>query len=291
MTDNKKSPLSRGARRVLSLNKHFKAPIHPFNLQNDGVKTYAEWQFERGADTVKFFTSVYDEKELFFEKKVLDMGCGAGGKSLYYASRGALHVVGVDIVERYKAEAEALADKVGLRDKFTFVCASAYELPYPDASFDTIIMNDFMEHVDNPERALKEGVRLLTPGGRLLVNFPPYYHPWGAHLSDAVYIPWAHMLFSEKSLIEAYKYAVEGLPDGKERIEFRFSKREDGSEYISYINRMTLKRFKKILKESGIKPDYYREVPLRGFLKPLAVLPGIKEMFVKMAVCCLKKPE
>ena len=40
-------------------NKLFKPVVHPFNLQNDGVKTYAEWQYEKGADTVKFFAERY----------------------------------------------------------------------------------------------------------------------------------------------------------------------------------------------------------------------------------------
>ena len=31
---------------LLALNKLFPLPVHPFNLQNDGVKTYAMWQNE-----------------------------------------------------------------------------------------------------------------------------------------------------------------------------------------------------------------------------------------------------
>ena len=31
-----------------ALNKLFPLPVHPFNLQNDGVTTYAKWQYEKG---------------------------------------------------------------------------------------------------------------------------------------------------------------------------------------------------------------------------------------------------
>jgi len=270
-------------------NKIFPKVIHPFNLQNDGVKSYAEWQFEKGGNTIAFFTEKYSEKEMFEGKKVLDMGCGAAGKSLYYASLGAERVFGADIVEHYEKEAYQLAEKLSLSDRFTFVCASAFELPFPDASFDTIIMNDFMEHVSDPEAALTEALRLLAPGGRVYINFPPYYHPTGAHLSDVVNMPWVHLFFTEKMLVKAYKELVRGLPDEKERCELRISRDENGNEYFGYINKMTLKRFKAILKKLAISPVYYREVPLRSYFKLFAKMPLLKEMFVKMAVCVIEK--
>ena len=68
-----------------------------------------------------------------------------------------------------------------------------------------------------------------------------------------------------------------------------FYKNEDGTEYFSYINKMTLKRFKKIKKCIKFKALYYKEVPLRRFLTPLAKLPLFKEMFVKMAVSIFEK--
>jgi D-alanine-D-alanine ligase len=42
-------------------NKIFPKVIHPFNLENAGKKTYAEWQFDKGADTIKFFAEKYIE--------------------------------------------------------------------------------------------------------------------------------------------------------------------------------------------------------------------------------------
>ncbi len=52
---------------------------------------------------------------------------------------------------------------------------------------------------------------------------------------------------------------------------------------------MTIKRFKKLLKELNISPIFYKEIPLRKFLFIPAKLPGLKEMFVKMAVCVIEK--
>jgi ubiquinone/menaquinone biosynthesis C-methylase UbiE len=286
---NSGSRLPPGARLLLAINRRFKPVPHPFNMASDGKMTYAEWQFQRGGDTIACFAPKYNSYEMFEGKRVLDMGCGAGGKSLYYVSMGAERVVGVDTVHRYEREATEFAKKLGYSSKFLFLCASADNLPYPDEVFDTIIMNDFMEHVSDPEAVLREAYRLIAPGGRIFINFPPYSHPWGAHLSDLIFIPWVHRFFSERTLIAAYRELAKGLPDAADRLSLRFSCDERGRDHITYINKMTLAGFKRILAGLGIKPAYYAELPLRPWLKPLARFPLTRENFVRMAVCVIEK--
>lgn len=271
------------------LNSFFPLPVHPFNLQNDKIMKYSQWQFEKGKETIKFYLARTTMDDMFRNKVVLDIGCGAAGKTLFYASQGAKKVYGVDVVERYRNEANELAEEKGLEDRFEFVLASADKTDFEDGFFDTIIMNDAMEHVDEPEKVLEECYRILKPSGKLYINFPPYYHPYGAHLSDAVGIPWVHAFFSDKTLIEVYKDLVKDLPDGKDRVEFRISADEHGEEYFSYLNKMTVDRYNKILRHTPFKQNYYSEVPLRGFLSPISGIPGFKEFFVKMVVTILEK--
>ena len=275
---------------LLKVNKLFKLPIHPFNLANEGKMNYSQWQFEKGADTIKFYTQVKTTDEMFKDKVVLDIGCGAAGKSVYYASLGAKHVHGVDIVEHYKEDSKKIAEEKGYADKFTFHLCDASKLSFEDNTFDTVIMNDSMEHVSNPKEVLNEIHRVLKKGGKLYVNFCPYFHPYGAHLSDVIGIPWVHMFFTEKTLIAGYKDLIEDKPDKEMRIKFRFSTNEKGEETNSYINKMTIKKFRKILKESNFTiTEHYKEAPLRNFFTPLAKLPLIKECFVKMVVVILEK--
>lgn len=273
----------------MAINKLFKLPVHPFNLHNEGKKTYAQWQYEKGIDTIKFYLKHNTADEMFKDKVVLDIGCGAGGKTVYYASLGVKKIRGLEILEKYREEAENLAKAHNLADKFEFVRGDAADMPFEDETFDTIIMNDAMEHVDKPEKVIEECYRVLKKDGRLYLNFPPYNHPYGAHLSDAVGIPWVHVFFSEKTLIKAYKELVKDLPDGQDRIDFRISKKEDGSEYFSYINKMSIKRANKILQNSKFHLEYYKEEPLRSFFKYPAKLPFLKEFLVKIVVCVLKK--
>lgn len=274
---------------LLALNKCFKKPVHPFNLQNAGEKSYAMWQYERGADTIAFFLRRYTAEEMFRGKVVLDVGCGAGGKTMYYAAQGAVRVIGMDVVERYRPEAEGLARELGCEDVFSFLCRDAADTGLPAASVDAIVMNDAMEHVARPEAVLAECARVLKRGGRLYVNFPPYGHPYGAHLSDLISVPWVHLFFRDETLIRAYKTLARTVPDGDVRVSFRIGMDDEGKEYFFYINKMTLKRFKTLRDSAPLRVEYYQEEPLRAFLRPLTRLPGLREYFVKMAVCVFVK--
>ncbi len=272
-----------------SVNKLFRLPVHPFNLQRDGVKTYAEWQFEKGAETIKFFLEYSTVEEMFKDKTVLDIGCGAAGKTLYYASCGVKKIYGTDVVSKYKEESLALAIDKNLTDRFEFVLADVSNLPFKDETFDTIVMNDAMEHLSKPVEMLNECHRVLKPKGRLYVNFPPYYHPYGAHLSDLIGIPWVQIFFDDVTLIGVYKDLAKNLPDGEERVRFRISKDENGKEFFSYINKMTVKKFKSIYPDAKLSLVYYREIPLRNYLKLFVKTPMIKEFFVKMVVAVFEK--
>lgn len=48
-------------------------------------------------------------------------------------------------------------------------------LPFPDASFDTIVLSDVLEHIARPELLWSEMARILAPAGELLMNVPFYY--------------------------------------------------------------------------------------------------------------------
>ena len=277
------------ARFLKRVDRLFPKPVHPFNLRDEKGKSYAEWQFEKGIDTIKFFLPVNTADEMFRDKVVLDIGCGAAGKTLFYASHGVAHIYGLEFLAHYKDEAEKLAEKLGFSERFTFLSGDAARLPFDDNSIDTVILNDVFEHLDNPEQSLLEAYRVLKPGGRIYLNFPPYHHPFGAHLSDAISMPWVHLFFSDATLIEVYKDAVAPLPDGAGRIAFRISKDNAEQEYFSYINKMTIRRAKKILQRTGLRPIYYHEAPLRSIFAPLKKLPILKEVAVKMVVCVFEK--
>ena len=92
--------------------------------------------------------------------KILDVGCGAGFLTNALASAGH-QVTGVDLSE----ESLAVAHRHDQTQSVQYLPANAYELPFPDHSFDVVCAMDFLEHVEDPARAVKEFARVLKPGG------------------------------------------------------------------------------------------------------------------------------
>ena len=61
------------------------------------------------------------------------------------------------------------------------VCGSALELPFAAATFDVVAAFDVVEHCEPEARAMAELVRVLVPGGRLLLAVPAYQWAWSSH--------------------------------------------------------------------------------------------------------------
>lgn len=96
---------------------------------------------------------------------VLDAGCGVGGTSMVLHERGA-DVIAVD---RNPARLEALERQSPDIDMEE---AELEALPFPDESFDCIILQDVIEHVRDPQAVLNEAARTLLPEGILYISTP-----------------------------------------------------------------------------------------------------------------------
>ena len=96
---------------------------------------------------------------------VLDVGCGPGSITLGFAEAVAPgEVVGVDFQSSQVAQAQAASDARGMRNA-RFEVADAYQLPFPDSSFDAVFAHAVLWHLREPVRALAEIRRVLRPGG------------------------------------------------------------------------------------------------------------------------------
>ncbi|MBD2307300.1 methyltransferase domain-containing protein [Chroococcidiopsis sp. FACHB-1243] len=102
--------------------------------------------------------------------RVLDLGCGTATLTLLLKkSHPEAEVVGLDGDPKVLEIAKTKAVKTGL--KIALDRGMAFELPYPDRSFDRVLSSLVFHHLtrDNKVRTLKEVFRVLKPGGELHV--------------------------------------------------------------------------------------------------------------------------
>ncbi|NTU43540.1 MAG: methyltransferase domain-containing protein [Nitrospirales bacterium] len=98
--------------------------------------------------------------------RVLIVGAGTGADILYLPRD--IGIEGIDASPTMLAK--ALRKKEAL--EMNHVCLSlgdAEALPYPDSSFDAVILNLIVSVVDRPERTMSEAARVLKSGGKVLV--------------------------------------------------------------------------------------------------------------------------
>lgn len=134
-------------------------------LEKEGM-IYQREQYAKGGLGVKYWDYRDDQAfQYIIGRDILDAGCGEGitleKLTKLFPDR---RVVGVD------TEPENL--EICKRHNLPVQDGSLYALPFADASFDTVLFSEVIEHLDMPEKALSEINRVLRPGGRVIIIFP-----------------------------------------------------------------------------------------------------------------------
>jgi ubiquinone/menaquinone biosynthesis C-methylase UbiE len=143
-------------------------------------------------------------KELEARKsdKILEVGCGRGFILNILSTLSEAEFHGIDIAKDHLSIAKKQLKGRNVKVKY----ASAYELPYPDGSFDKIVSTEVLEHLEHEDKALGEMWRVLKPGGRLVMTVPNKYYPFlwdpinktletvfGTHIKKGLFSGiWAH---------------------------------------------------------------------------------------------------
>ncbi len=133
-----------------------------------GVETNMEGDFQRRRTAMTLSALARVPAALDGHLRVLDLGCGEG-----------------HITQRLKEELGDSSDVVGVDGALTAISrgrelypglelhvADAYRLPFPDGSFDLVVLNNLWEHVPDPLRLLAGISRVTKPGGYVLISTP-----------------------------------------------------------------------------------------------------------------------
>lgn len=111
---------------------------------------------------------------------MLDIGCGSGLSLLEAQALGA---------QAYGIEADPNVRRIADELKLRVHIGSLHDRPFPDVSFDLIVLNQVIEHIPDPGKALEALKERLKPMGRLVLVFPNRSSLW-QRLSGPKWINW-----------------------------------------------------------------------------------------------------
>ena len=129
-------------------------------LSKNHYSSFSQIGFKKAQRDYNFFRSYISLKG----KTVLDIGCGSGSKSIFYATK-ANRIIGIDINHKLIKDVSDFAKLLGLADKTHFIVCDASSLPFSKNTFDLIISNDAMEHLPKPLHVLQESRRVVKDKG------------------------------------------------------------------------------------------------------------------------------
>jgi SAM-dependent methyltransferase len=154
----------------------------------DAKEVYEGWHERLGVDSEittpwhqLLLQHLVPERDLA-GKRVLEIGCGRGDFTCWLAKQPVRpsEIVATDFAATAIRKGRAFADAQNLSG-IKWEIGDIQAIAHPDASFDTVISCETIEHVPQPRLALRELGRVLKPGGRLLLTTPNYFGVYGLY--------------------------------------------------------------------------------------------------------------
>ena len=109
-------------------------------------------------------------------RTILDLGCGAGQDILPFVEQTNAFCVGLDYAAELGAVVGSIFKEEKLKNRMAFVRSTGEQIPFADASFDTVLCRVALPYMHN-RRTFAEVARVLKPGGVFLLktHAPAFY--------------------------------------------------------------------------------------------------------------------
>src|ERR1700755_1932200 len=266
-------------------------------LKKFGFKTETITRFDSMENYISDRVEQIDDYQQLFKqfcsfegKTVLEIGCNKGYMLGSFLQHEKFNAIGGDI------DPDALAyarNKFG--DRARFIQTTPSSIPLEDESLDAIYTIDTVEHLSNPKAIFLEALRILKPGGWFLVHFHPWFGPYGTHLEDIIPYPWANALFSMDTLLDvaAHIYDQPGY-----KVPCYFQDEATGDKrpnpyldrkmWNEYLNQITLRQFRSMLKELPFDVIHNEQIGFGGkvfsigkYMNAFSQVPVLDEFFTK----------
>jgi SAM-dependent methyltransferase len=258
---------------------------------------YRQWRDQELRQQFMGFFSAEDVRG----RDVLDFGCGEGGLAFMVAKLGPKTLVGMDLAESLIKSANAQIPFADLPIKPRFLVAQdPARVELETSSIDVILCFDVLEHVMQPSTIVREWMRVLRPGGKVLIWWVPWWNPWGPHIESLVPIPWAHVVCDDADLIGVCA-RIYDMPQFRPRI---WDLDEQGRkkpnkwrtmEELPGVNRLTIREFESLCEANGLAIESrvakgFGSSGLARLTHPLLKVPVLRDYFTSCVAYKITKP-
>lgn len=126
------------------------------------------WKKDRRQAQIDLIEELLKWAQVNSAQKILDVGCGIGGSTLYLAQKFNASATGITLSPVQAGRATERAQAAGLGETTQLQVADALNMPFADNSFDLVWSLESGEHMADKQKFLQECYRVLKPGGTLI---------------------------------------------------------------------------------------------------------------------------